>query len=394
MDRLSDYDYDLPPELIAQRPLAERDQARLMVVRRDATLDGTAASHPSGDAALDGTAASHPSGDAAGVEHRGILDLPELLQPGDCLVFNDTRVVKARLFGFRESTGGKWEGLFLSTDDAGLDGAPATHPSRVAGRWRLIGRTRGRLKAGERIVLSPARVAGAPGSPGLALTLVERDAEGVWLADPAGGVSAWDALEQFGSVPLPPYIHRKEEEPDDAVRYQTVFARHAGAVAAPTAGLHFTPRLLERLAVRGIETAFVTLHVGTGTFRPIAVENLSEHRMHSEWCRLTAETAERLNRVRSRGGRIVAVGTTSVRTLESSYVDGFQAVQRETRLFIRPPYRFRAVDALLTNFHLPKSSLLVLVAAFLGLDRTKSAYAEGIRERYRFFSYGDAMLIL
>jgi len=415
MDKLSDYDYDLPPELIAQHPLPERDRARLMVVRRD----------------------------AAGVEHRCVRDLPELLQPGDCLVFNDTRVVKARLCGTREATGGKWEGLFLSVDEAG--------------RWKLIGQARGRLQPGERIVLRSRRKAeggrrkaesGKPraerqGLPSLnsrlsplnspvTLTLLDRDVDGVWTAVPQSVESPesrvesqssdsqpdsgprlstldsrlldpWDVLEQYGSVPLPPYIERAEDDPDDRVRYQTVFARHPGAVAAPTAGLHFTPELLERLNARGVETAFVTLHVGIGTFRPISVEDLREHRMHAEWCRVTAETAEQLNRVRSAGGRIVAVGTTTVRTLETACVDGrtdcqsvphrIQPTSRETKLFIRPPYEFRAVDAILTNFHLPKTSLLVMVSALLGREKTQAAYAEAVRERYRFYSYGDAMLI-
>ena len=350
MDRLSDYDYELPPELIAQNPPPRRDQARLLVVRRE----------------------------TGNIAHRSISDLPEFLRSGDCLVFNDTRVVKARLFGVRESTGGKWEGLFLSADDTG--------------RWQLIGQTRGRLQPGERIVL---RTPDATDTATLALTLVERDTEGIWTAEPDADASVWEALDQFGTVPLPPYIERNAEEPEDTERYQTVYASHPGAVAAPTAGLHFTPELLDRLREHGVETAFVTLHVGIGTFRPISVENLSDHRMHTEWCRVTSETAELLNRVRSNGGRIVAVGTTSVRTLESVYTDGrFQPTQTETRLFIRPPYRFRAIDALLTNFHLPKSSLLVMISALLGVQRTQDAYAEAIRERYRFFSYGDAMLIL
>jgi S-adenosylmethionine:tRNA ribosyltransferase-isomerase len=365
MDKLSDYEYELPPELIPQHPLPERDLARLMVVR----------------------------GDTAGVEHRCVRELPELLQPGDCLVFNDTRVVKARLFGRRESTGGKWEGLFLSID--------------AAGRWKLIGHTRGRLRPGERIVLRAGDASAGIEDTPLALTLLDCDADGIWTADPNFDVSAWDVLERFGSVPLPPYIERAGDDPDDRVRYQTVFARYPGAVAAPTAGLHFTPELLERLKARGIETAFVTLHVGIGTFRPIAVENLAEHRMHAEWCRVTAETAEQLNRIRSAGGRVVAVGTTTVRTLESACDEShpgdfgkspgrgrwIQPTSRETKLFIRPPYRFRAVDALLTNFHLPKSSLLVMVSALLGREKTLAAYAEAVRERYRFYSYGDAMLI-
>lgn len=344
------YDYALPAELIAQHPLPRRDESRLMVVERN-----------------------------GGLAHRRIRDLPALLRPGDCLVFNDTRVVPARLFGVREATGGKWEGLYLST---GNDG-----------RWRLIGQTRGRLQPGERIVLHAVHRTDAREK--FRLRLLACDDDGIWTAEPEFAVSPLEVLQRFGTVPLPPYIERKRAEADDFSRYQTVYARHPGAVAAPTAGLHFTPELLRAIRNRGVGTEFVTLHVGIGTFRPIAVSNLNEHRMHAEWCRVTPEVADRLNAVRCDGGRIVAVGTTAVRTLESAFADGrIRPVERETDLFIRPPYEFRAVDALLTNFHLPKSSLLVLVAALLGVQRTLDAYQTAVRERYRFYSYGDAMLIV
>jgi len=364
MDDLTAYNYELPAELIAQHPLPERDTARLLVVGRK----------------------------TGRLEHRTIADLPDLLHPGDCLVFNDTRVVPARLFGTRESTGGKWEGLFLSVDDSG--------------RWKLIGQTRGRLQPGERIGLSPSTTDSPRES--VFLKLLACDEDGIWTAEPSprgaspsprvasrGISAALNVLQTHGTVPLPPYIERSESDPEDVNRYQTVFAEHPGAVAAPTAGLHFTSALLDRLQVRGIETAFVTLHVGIGTFRPISTERLSEHHMHAEWCRITPETAAQLNRVRSGGGRIIAVGTTAVRTLESAVDDGeIQPIEHETRLFIRPPYPFKAVDALLTNFHLPKSTLLVLVSAFLGREQTLAAYETAVRERYRFYSYGDAMLIV
>ncbi|MGH7128555.1 MAG: tRNA preQ1(34) S-adenosylmethionine ribosyltransferase-isomerase QueA [Planctomycetaceae bacterium] len=373
MDRLSDYDYELPQDRIAAEPLDRRDASRLLVIER-----------------------------ATGrLSHRGIADLPELLSPGDCLVLNDTRVLPARLLGSRTATGGKWEGLYLGTTDAGA--------------WRLIGQSRGRIQPGETVTVVPAdhrlasgerkppetQPAHAGRSPGddeheeLHLRLIERDAEGVWTAELDRPGSAVDLLEQFGTVPLPPYIHRERATPLDWQRYQTTFARRPGSVAAPTAGLHFTPELLAACRGRGIDLAWVTLHVGIGTFRPIAVHDLAEHHMHAEWCELPAETAEQLRRARSVGGRVVAVGTTTVRTLESVARNGpLRAWRGETDLFIRPPYEFRAIDALLTNFHLPKSSLLVMVSAVAGRELIRRAYAEAIRERYRFYSYGDAMLIV
>jgi S-adenosylmethionine:tRNA ribosyltransferase-isomerase len=229
----------------------------------------------------------------------------------------------------------------------------------------------------------------------MTLTLLERDANGVWTANPSSSESAFSLLHRFGTVPLPPYIGRKCGTEADRERYQTTYARRPGAVAAPTAGLHFTPELLARCADRGIDRSFVTLHVGIGTFRPIAVERLSEHIMHHEWCEVSDETCRSIVETRERSGRIVPIGTTSVRTLESASQSGLpQPWSGETNLFIRPPYQFRAVDCLLTNFHLPRSSLLVLVSAFAGLDLVREAYAEAIKERYRFYSYGDSMLLL
>lgn len=350
-DELSAYDYSLPDELIARHPPARREDARLMVVDR-----------------------------AAGrIEHAGIRDLPGLLRAGDCLVLNNTRVIPARLLGVRVATGGRWEGLYLGTADGGA--------------WRLLGQTRGKLCAGEQIAVHRAH--DPQSRDRLMLTLMSRNDDGVWTARPEGDVEVIATLEHFGTVPLPPYMRRELADTDDFCRYQTTYALHTGSVAAPTAGLHFTPELLAQCRERGIEEAFVTLHVGIGTFRPISVERLGAHRMHAEWCELPAETAAQLRRTRDAGGRIVAVGTTTVRTLESAaQQDGLRTWCGLTELFIRPPYRFQSVDCLLTNFHLPRSSLLVLVAAFGGRELVRRAYDEAIRERYRFYSYGDAMLIL
>jgi len=349
-DQLSFYDYTLPPELIAQEPLPDREAARLLVVRRH---DGR-------------------------LTHATIRSLPELLQPGDCLVLNNSRVLPARLLGLRTATGGKWEGLFLSTTDSGL--------------WRLIGQTRGRLQPGETVTISA--VSGDTAHPTLLLRFVEREADGVWRMEPLLDGTVVDLLQIYGSLPLPPYIDRPATEADRE-RYQTTYASRPGSVAAPTAGLHFTPDLLARCRQRGIQTTEVTLHVGIGTFRPVSAEDLSQHVMHAEWCALSVERAQLLNETRQRGGRIVAVGTTSARTLESAFAQGgLNSWTGETQIFIRPPYEFQAVDALLTNFHLPKSTLLMLVSALAGPELIRRAYAAAIAERYRFFSYGDAMLIL
>ncbi|MFN0056007.1 MAG: tRNA preQ1(34) S-adenosylmethionine ribosyltransferase-isomerase QueA, partial [Planctomycetales bacterium] len=351
-DELRLYDYELPTELIARHPPARREDARLLVLRRAA---GT-------------------------IEHRRIEELPQLLAAGDGLVLNDTRVLRARLVGYRQATGGRWEGLFLG--------------SAPDGAWRLIGQTRGKLRPGEELVITPAH--DPESKDELPLELLACDDEGTWTARPQREEDAQELLDRFGTVPLPPYLERSLADPADFERYQTIFAREAGSVAAPTAGLHFTPELLENCRRAGIDTGFVTLHVGIGTFRPITTRKLDEHRMHTEWCELSKATAAQLRAVRQRGGNVVAVGTTSLRTLESAWIarqnDG--AWRGTTDLFIRPPYRFRAVDALLTNFHLPRSTLLVLVCTLAGRDLLLEAYARAVRERYRFFSYGDAMLIL
>jgi S-adenosylmethionine:tRNA ribosyltransferase-isomerase len=351
MDDLAAYDYELPAELIATEPLPRRDASRMLVVDRRSER----------------------------LEHRSISDLSEILRPGDRLVLNDTRVVPARLFGVRKATGGKWEGLFLEVD--------------AVGHWRLIGHAGGKLRSGETLAIAPAHR--PESSERLELTLLDCDAEGIWTAAPASRQNAVELLEQFGTVPLPPYIQRKLGAGLDWERYQTTFAARPGAVAAPTAGLHFTPELLARCEQRGIPQTFVTLHVGIGTFRPISVERLSDHAMHGEWCELSFDACALLNQTRAAGGRIVAVGTTTVRTLETAFRDGsFIPQSGTTNLFIRPPYRFGGVDCLLTNFHLPRSTLFVLVSALAGLELMQRAYREAVRESYRFYSYGDAMLIL
>ena len=346
----SAFDFELPADLIAQHPVEPRDASRLLVVRR-------------GSGAL---------------EHRTFRDLPDLLEPGDVLVRNNTRVVPARLVGRRESTGGAWEGLFLRVSPDDPDA------------WEVLGKTRGRPVPGESIVVGS----------GLRLTLIRKDDAGRWTVRPEGvadqGTTA--LLDRHGLVPLPPYIRKGAEGPGDRSRYQTVFAEVAGSVAAPTAGLHFTPEVFDRLAARGVGRADVTRHVGRGTFRPIEAERIEDHVLHAEHARVDPATAARLADARDAGGRVVAVGTTSARTLEASAAsspDGRIApFDAETRLYLRPGHRFLAVDVLLTNFHLPRSSLLVLVAALAGQDLALAAYAEAIRERYRFYSYGDAMLIL
>ena len=335
----SDFHYELPDALIAQVPLPERSASRLLVV---------------------------PPGEA-GFEDRGIRDLPALLQPGDLLVFNDTRVIPARLFGHKAS-GGRVEILIE----------------------RLLGDFDARAQLG---FSKPPR----PGSrisldAGGEAEVLERE-ESFWKLRFHVGEPLQDWLQHAGSLPLPPYIHRAPGA-DDAERYQTVYARQIGAVAAPTAGLHFDAALLDALRARGVAFGYVTLHVGAGTFQPMRVDDIHEHRMHSEWLNVGAELVEQVRRTRAAGGRIVAVGTTVVRALESALQDGdLQPFAGETSIFIYPGYRIRSVDALLTNFHLPESTLLMLVSAFVGKQRVLAAYAHAVREQYRFFSYGDAMLL-
>lgn len=348
MSELEQYDYHLPRELIAQSPLPDRSAARLLVVRRATQT----------------------------LEHCVVRDLPALLASGDGLVLNDTRVIPARLVGCRTQTRGRWEGLYLGSDEHGV--------------WKILAKTRGKIKAGETVT-----VVDREGQDAFQLLLLEPIGQGLWAARPDVSDGVLVLLERVGRVPLPPYIRDGEMVAADRDAYQTVYAERPGAVAAPTAGLHFTPALLKQLEDAGIEICRVTLHVGLGTFRPITAAKLDEHPMHAEWASIDAPTVARLNGTRAAGGRIVAVGTTVVRTLETAAASGqLQAWEGETNLFIRPPHQFRAVDVLLTNFHLPRSTLLILVRTFGGDELIRRAYDEAIRQGYRFYSYGDAMLIL
>ncbi len=312
--------------------------------------------------------------------HQVFRDLPSLLDPGDLLVLNDTRVLPARLVGRRARTEGKWEGLILGT--------------AAEGAWELLCQTRGRLIVGESLVVDAP--SGEAAGPLLRLCLVGKTPAGRWLAQPSEPGTLPELLARYGRVPLPPYIRKGRAEPEDRERYQTVYAQHAGAVAAPTAGLHFTPAIFEALRQRRIDWTFLTLHVGPGTFQPVKVEDVAEHRVESEWGELPAATVEAINACKERGNRVVAVGTTSVRVLETAGSKGLplSAWTGDTDLTIRPPFDFRVVDALVTNFHLPRSSLLLLVAAFTGMESMRQAYQVAIEKEYRFYSYGDAMLIL
>ncbi len=348
---LSHYDYSLPDELIAQSPLTDRAHARMLVVDRKT---GT-------------------------FSHRHIRDLPEFLDPKDCVVINDTKVLPARLMGTRQKTGGRWEGLFLAL-------VPNDGPN---GLWRIIGKTRGRIQPGERVDLKTPE-----GRGGFALEFGVQLDDKSWMVRPLSDEVGLAALDRVGWIPIPPYIRGGLMTPEDKQNYQTVYAANPGAVAAPTAGLHFTPQLVEAVKNLGAKVVPVTLHVGIGTFRPIMVENIEEHEMHGEWCSVTEKAVNTLRERRQHGGRIVAVGTTSVRVLESASGEGgLKPFEGETSLFIRPPYTFRSVDMLLTNFHQPKSTLLILVRTFGGDELIQDAYREAVREKYRFFSYGDAMLI-
>lgn len=338
--RKSDYHYELPAELIAQVPLAERSASRLLCLRRHSSI----------------------------LADRDFTDLPELLAAGDLVVFNDTRVIPARLHGRKES-GGKVEILL----ERMLDG----------NRCLAMLRSSKSPRDGQVILLPD----------GLRLTVTGREQE-FFLLQAATGCNLLAVFEAQGQVPLPPYIERSPQAMDRE-RYQTVFAARPGAVAAPTASLHFDRRILAKLAQRGIASGMITLHVGAGTFQPVRVDDLSQHRMHAEYLEVGPQLVEQVRQTRARGGRVIAAGTTSMRALEAASANGeLEPMKGETRLFITPGYRFRTVDGLITNFHLPESTLLMLVAAFAGYQVTMSAYAHAIAERYRFFSYGDAMLIL
>lgn len=354
--RVDDFDYELPEELIALRPAVPRDASRLLVVE---------------------PGAAPPFAD------RTILDLPELLQPGDALAFNDTKVIPAELRGMRERNGARAQ-------------ISVTLIERLGGhRWQALARPAKRLRAGDRVEFGGRGNVCLLGT--LAATIEARGEEGeVALAFDLGDAALDEAIASLGAMPLPPYIaSRRPADERDRTDYQTCYARQEGAVAAPTAGLHFTGRLMRALGARGVSEHFVTLHVGAGTFLPVRTADTAQHVMHPERGAVTAATAGALNAVKARGGKIVAVGTTSLRLLESAAdADGkLTAFAGETSLFITPGYRFRFVDRLLTNFHLPRSTLFMLVASFSGLELMKRAYAHAVAERYRFYSYGDACLL-
>ena len=337
--KLSDFMYDLPEERIAQTPVEPRDHSRLMVLHRD----------------------THE------IEHKHFYDIVDYLNPGDCLVINETKVIPARLYGERP-TGGACEVLLLKQ----------LGPKR----WETLVRPGKKLRPGAEVIFGDGR---------LRCRVVETTDDGGRIVEFECEGSFEAALDALGEMPLPPYIHEKLQDRD---RYQTVYAKQDGSAAAPTAGLHFTPELLSRIREKGVDIVPVLLHVGLGTFRPVKVENIEEHQMHSEYFEVTEDAAQRVNAAHARGGRVIAVGTTSVRTLESAAEDGRLVARRgDTSIFIKPGYRWQLVDALITNFHLPGSTLLMLVSALYDREHILAAYEEAVRDEYRFFSFGDAMLI-
>lgn len=339
--KTSDFYYDLPQELIAQTPLERRDGSRLLVMQKET---GT-------------------------LEHRHFYDILEYLQEGDCLVMNDSRVIPARLLGNRLPSGGAAEVLLLTDKGDSV--------------WECLVRPARKLRVGAQLSFGDGKLtATVKEEMDEGNRLVQFHYEGIFL----------EILEQLGKMPLPPYI---KEELKDAERYQTVYSKVSGSAAAPTAGLHFTKELLDRIAAKGVKLAYVTLHVGLGTFRPVKVDDVTDHKMHSELCMISKKTAQILNETKASGGRVICVGTTSCRTLESlSDENGhFSEKSAWTDIFIYPGYKFRAMDALITNFHLPESTLIMLVSAFAGYGHVMNAYREAVKARYRFFSFGDAMLI-
>ena len=339
--KTSDFYYDLPPELIAQTPLDRRDGSRLLTLNKE-------------------------TGEMA---HLHFYDLPGLLRPGDCLVLNDSRVLPARLLGHRDPTGGAVEVLLL------ID--------RGEKVWECLVRPGKKIKPGTRLSFGDGLLtAEVVGEVEGGNRLIRFDYEGIFL----------EVLERLGKMPLPPYI---KEELADPERYQTVYSREVGSAAAPTAGLHFTKELLEQVESMGVDLAYVTLHVGLGTFRPVKEEEITDHEMHAEFCMISAESAEKINRTKERGGRVICVGTTSCRTIESwAGEDGkLQESAGWTSIYIYPGYRFKVLDGLVTNFHLPESTLVMLVSALAGRDQVLSAYRQAVEEKYRFFSFGDAMFI-
>ncbi|QTM99937.1 tRNA preQ1(34) S-adenosylmethionine ribosyltransferase-isomerase QueA [Sediminibacillus dalangtanensis] len=340
---INDFDFDLPEELIAQTPLEDRTASRLLVMDRQKQT----------------------------INHQHFSDVIDYLSPGDCLVLNDTKVLPARLYGSKQDTGGKIEVLLLH--------------QQQQDEWEVLAKPAKKVKEGTVITFGDGQLrAVCTGVKEHGGRVVRFEYDGIFL----------EVLEQLGEMPLPPYI--KEQLPDKD-RYQTVYAKEEGSAAAPTAGLHFTEELLERIKAKGVELAFVTLHVGLGTFRPVSVDSIEEHDMHSEFYHMSKETADQLNRIKAAGGKIISVGTTSTRTLETITRDNdglFTQASGWTDIFIYPPYRFTAIDGLITNFHLPKSTLIMLVSALAGKDFILKAYREAVDQRYRFFSFGDAMLIV
>lgn len=337
-----DFDFDLPEELIAQTPLSDRSSSRLLVVDRE----------------------------TGKFEDKHFYNIIDELEPGDALVMNDTRVLPARIYGEKQETGAHLEILLLNNIEGDT--------------WETLIKPAKRAKVGSKITFGDGRLE--------AVVEEELDHGGRIIRFQYKGIFL-EILESLGEMPLPPYIKERLEDPD---RYQTVYAKENGSAAAPTAGLHFTPELLEQIAAKGVKLVYLTLHVGLGTFRPVSVDNIADHEMHSEFYRLTEEAAAQLNEVRANGGKIVAVGTTSIRTLETigTKFDGqIKADSGWTSIFITPGYQFKIVEAFSTNFHLPKSTLVMLVSAFAGRDLTLSAYQHAIDERYRFFSFGDAMFL-
>ena len=339
--KTSDFYYDLPPELIAQTPLEKRDGSRLMTLDRRTGETG----------------------------HRRFYDLPSLLRPGDCLIMNDSRVLPARLLGRRLPGGGACEVLLLADKGENV--------------WECLVRPGRKLRTGARMTFGDGSLAaGVVKEEADGNRLIRFEYEGIFL----------EVLERLGKMPLPPYI---KEELQDQERYQTVYSKVLGSAAAPTAGLHFTPELLREIEAKGVRLGYVTLHVGLGTFRPVKEEDVEDHPMHSEFCTVPPETAELINRTKAEGGRVICVGTTSCRTLESwAGEDGHMEPRSGwTNIYIYPGCRFKVMDGLVTNFHLPESTLIMLVSAFAGREAVLNAYREAVRERYRFFSFGDAMFI-
>jgi S-adenosylmethionine:tRNA ribosyltransferase-isomerase len=357
--KTADFDFDLPDDRIALRPAEPRDSARLLVVRNSV------------------------------LEDRIVRDLPAFLEPGDALVFNDTRVIPARLSGVRQRIGPEGETLTVDVE-------ATLHHRDAPDVWSAFMKPGKRIKAGDRIRFG-AEADGACLLGRLDATVIDKGEDGlVTLRFDLAGPMLDEAIRDVGVMPLPPYIAAKRAEDDrDRSDYQTMFAHWDGSVAAPTAGLHFTPALLDAIRARGVSTHALTLHVGAGTFLPVKADDTADHKMHSEWGEVSAETAAALNAVRAAGGRIVCVGTTSLRLLESATTEDGEVrpFHGDTAIFITPGYRFRAADVLMTNFHLPKSTLFMLVSAFAGLETMRAAYAHAVRDGYRFYSYGDGSLL-